>query len=1032
MTTDSPVAILFNTDGIEVNVKPGVAIPANTSAILSAGTDGTNSRFISVDSSGRQIVAGAGTAGSGAGGLITIQGDPAGTPVPVTGSISVANPSIGITGAAVPSSATQMGATDGTNLQVPRVFDVDSGGGTQYTLGVNLRLSASGGSVEFGTASNPIRIDPTGSTTQPISAASLPLPTGAATETTLGTRLADATFTTRINTLGQKTMANSTPVVLASDQSAIPVSQSGAWSVTANIGTSGALALDATLTGGTARTKITDGTNNAAVKAASTAPVPADPALVVAISPNSSISTNADGYVTTAAPSYTNNTFQPLSLTTTGALRIDGSAVTQPVSGTVAATQSGTWTVQPGNTPNTTPWLTTISQGGNSATVTASNALKVDGSAVTQPVSGTVTANAGTGSFTVIGTGTDNTTNSTAKLPVLAARANTSAPTWADGNMVPLSVDTAGALRITGSITAANASIGLNGSAIPTSSTQTGGTDGTNLQPFRVFDVDSGAGTQYVQGVSLRLSASGGSVEFGTATNPIRIDPTGSTTQPVSGTVTANAGTGNFTVVQATAANLNATVVQGTAANLRAQTASESATGSATPATAGLAGGAVTTAAPTYTTGNLGALSLTTGGLLRVDGSGATQPVSGTVAATQSGTWNITNISGTISLPTGAATETSLAKLTLAQGSTTSGQSGTLMQGAVTTAAPTYTTAQTSPLSLTTAGALRIDGSSTTQPVSGTVTSNQGTANTLANAWSMKITDTTNGPVAVKAASTAAVAGDSALVVAVSPNNSVTVTQATAANLNAQVVGPGASGAAVSGNPVRVAGSDGTNTRNILTDSSGRLAVTGAAADGAAVTGNPVLIGGTDGTNAQTIATNTNGAVLVDLQSSAKSVYGATVRSLSPPATPTDMVTVTGSATKTIRVLRIILSAIQTTGASQEFLIIKRSTANTGGTSTTATNVPFATSFAAATATVRAYTANPTTGTAVGTINVTKFFVPAGGTAQRNDYVFDFSNNGLYPGIVLSGTSEVLALNFNGAALPGGLNVDCTIEWSEE
>lgn len=87
------------------------------------------------------------------------------------------------------------------------------------------------------------------------------------------------------------------------------------------------------------------------------------------------------------------------------ALKVDGSAVTQPVSGTVtvqqataanlnatvtgtvAATQSGTWTVQPGNTPNTTPWLVTLNQGGNSATVTASNALKVDGSAVTQPVS---------------------------------------------------------------------------------------------------------------------------------------------------------------------------------------------------------------------------------------------------------------------------------------------------------------------------------------------------------------------------------------------------------------------------------------------------------------------------------------------------------------------------------------------------------------------------------------------------------------------------------------------------------------------
>lgn len=65
------------------------------------------------------------------------------------------------------------------------------------------------------------------------------------------------------------------------------------------------------------------------------------------------------------------------------------------------ATQSGTWTVQPGNTANTTPWLTTISQGGNSATVSAGGALKVDNSAVTQPVTGTVTANEGGAPWTV-------------------------------------------------------------------------------------------------------------------------------------------------------------------------------------------------------------------------------------------------------------------------------------------------------------------------------------------------------------------------------------------------------------------------------------------------------------------------------------------------------------------------------------------------------------------------------------------------------------------------------------------------------
>lgn len=57
------------------------------------------------------------------------------------------------------------------------------------------------------------------------------LPTGAATEATLLNVLTTAAFQARINTLGQKTMANSTPVVLASDQTAIPVSQSGSWSV---------------------------------------------------------------------------------------------------------------------------------------------------------------------------------------------------------------------------------------------------------------------------------------------------------------------------------------------------------------------------------------------------------------------------------------------------------------------------------------------------------------------------------------------------------------------------------------------------------------------------------------------------------------------------------------------------------------------------------------------------------------------------------------------------------------------------------
>lgn len=46
-----------------------------------------------------------------------------------------------------------------------------------------------------------------------------------------------------------------------------------------------------------------------------------------------------------------------------------------------------------------------------------------------------------------------------------------------------------------------------------------------------------------------------------------------------------------------------------------------------------------------------------------ISDNGGSITVDGTVAATQSGTWNIANISGTISLPTGAATETTLSAL---------------------------------------------------------------------------------------------------------------------------------------------------------------------------------------------------------------------------------------------------------------------------------------------------------------------------------------------------------------------------------
>lgn len=59
--------------------------------------------------------------------------------------------------------------------------DLDSDAGTDNHETVAIGLPGAGGHVVGGTATNPIRTDTTGTTTQPVSAASLPLPSGAAT-----------------------------------------------------------------------------------------------------------------------------------------------------------------------------------------------------------------------------------------------------------------------------------------------------------------------------------------------------------------------------------------------------------------------------------------------------------------------------------------------------------------------------------------------------------------------------------------------------------------------------------------------------------------------------------------------------------------------------------------------------------------------------------------------------------------------------------------------------------------------------------
>jgi hypothetical protein len=104
----------------------------------------------------------------------------------------------------------------------------------------------------------------------------------------------------------------------------------------------------------------------------------------------------------------------------------------------IASTQSGTWTVQPGNTANTTAW-------------------KVDGSAVTQPVSvASIPSHAVTnaGTFAVQDTVLEaaiisqGTALGTIKELMVGGSVTTAAPTYTTGQINPLSLDTTGALRV--------------------------------------------------------------------------------------------------------------------------------------------------------------------------------------------------------------------------------------------------------------------------------------------------------------------------------------------------------------------------------------------------------------------------------------------------------------------------------------------------------------------------------------------------------------------------------------------------------
>lgn len=332
-------------------------------------------------------------------------------------------------------------------------------------------------------------------------------------------------------------------------------------------------------------------------------------------------------------------------------------------------------------------------------------------------------------------------------------------PVYTTGQTNALSIDTAGNLRTT------NPSIGLTGAAPPADATYMGAlvttAAETGLAPGDMYPLNmTTTGQLRLDGVyplttvvatAVDMAQVGGVVTTGGPTyttgtiNALSLDTSGnlrvtgsfnnSSVAAVPGTPPPDATYVGALVTAAAETSLTSGNMYPfnltTTGQLRIDGVYPLTTAAATAVDMSQVGGAVTTLAPTYTTGTSNALSLTTAGLLRVDGTG--------------GVFNSTADSAIGSAPPTLATYigalTATAAPTYASGLmeplslTLSGQlridsvypAGTTnasapdvgnVGGYVTATAPTYTTGQLEPLSIDTSGNLRVTGVVTTNKAS--------------------------------------------------------------------------------------------------------------------------------------------------------------------------------------------------------------------------------------------------------------------------------------------------------------------------
>lgn len=270
----------------------------------------------------------------------------------INGSFSISGSAIPISGA---TTAVGVAIVDSSGNQISSF-----GGGTQYIDGGVPPAHPTGNTIEWSDGSNWQTV----STAKPLPVTATFSPSG--TQDVNLTKIAGSSIA-----LGQTTMSASLPVTIASNQASIPVAATLSAETTKVIGT---------VNQGTSPWVSSGG--GTAGSAASGVMTIQGIASMTPVQVSQATASNLNATVVGTGTFVTQATLAAETTKVIGVTRTadgSGNLLTSTANAldiniksgnptTIAATQSGTWTVQPGNTANTTAW-------------------KVDGSAVTQPVS---------------------------------------------------------------------------------------------------------------------------------------------------------------------------------------------------------------------------------------------------------------------------------------------------------------------------------------------------------------------------------------------------------------------------------------------------------------------------------------------------------------------------------------------------------------------------------------------------------------------------------------------------------------------